>query len=127
MNRGNLLAKFTILIMAAASKLGPLICSYYREDPALLACLEPLLRCRLSRAWFTLRIACPNPETLARIASQIPLIREPVALLRLARRIRLSAPGQRAQWFLVRSPQLSGQRSDSDADSGFSFGRHADH
>jgi hypothetical protein len=127
MNKGTLLTKYKILTMAAVSKLGPLIYSYYREDPELLTCLEPLLRCRLSRAWFSLRITCPDSGTLAQIASHIPLIREPVALLRLARRIRLSAPGQPAQWFLVQYPHLSGQPSESDTDNGFSFEKRSDY
>ncbi len=109
--------------MAAASKLGPLIFSYYREEPTLLAYLEPLCNCRLSRAWFTLRIDCPDPATLRHLVSEIHLLREPVALLRLARRIRLRAPGQAAQWFPVRSPHVPSQSSDSD--SGFSFGKSA--
>lgn len=111
--------------MAAASKLGPLLFSYYREEPALLNHLEPLRHCRLSRAWFTLRIDCPDTETLKHLVSHIPLLREPVALLRLARRIRLRVPGQSALWFPVRSPQLPDQNSDSD--SGYSFGKSADY
>ena len=80
------------------------IWSFYREDPDLARRLDPLLACRLSRGWNSLRIACRDPAHRAVVADLIPLLRPPLQALQLAREIRLQVQGLEPLTFPVVVP-----------------------
>jgi hypothetical protein len=67
--------------------------SFYREDPELARRLDPLLACRLSRSWGTLRIECRDRCHREMVNGLIALLRPPLEALQLARQITLLAPG----------------------------------
>jgi len=78
--------------------------SFYREDPDLLRQLDPLWACRVSRSWAGLRIECRSCAHRAVVCGVIELLRPPLAALRLAREIRLLAPGAEPLVFPVNVP-----------------------
>jgi hypothetical protein len=69
------------------------IWSFYREDPELARRLDPLLACRLSRGWGSLRIDCRDLAHREVVSALVPLLRPPLEALRLAREIRLLVAG----------------------------------
>jgi hypothetical protein len=68
-------------------QLAQLILDFYREEPKELRQLEALRICKVFRRWGVLYIRCPNPETVAAIVNAGHAITEPVARLRLAKKI----------------------------------------
>ena len=68
-------------------QLAQLILDFYREEPRELRLLEPLRICQVFRRWGVLYIRCPNSETLSAIVDAGAEIAEPVARLRLAKKI----------------------------------------
>ena len=78
--------------------------SFYREEPELARRLDPLLACRLSRGWGTLRIECRDCAHRQLISALVELIRPPLAALGLVREIRLLAPGAEPLVFPVCVP-----------------------
>jgi len=80
------------------------VLSFYREDPELARRLDPLLACRLSRGWDSLRIDCRDRAHRELISGVVGLLRPPLAALGLVREIRLLAPGQEPLVFPVSVP-----------------------
>jgi hypothetical protein len=87
--------------MNQSSQLTHLIWDFYRENLTELSALQPLRDCKLSRAWGSFRICCPDQATLSEIIQQRSLLNEPLSQLRLAKRIRLWVQGQGAEVFPV--------------------------
>lgn len=73
--------------MKRICQLAQLILDFYREEPQELRQLEPLRICQVFRRWGVLYIRCPNRETVAAIVDAGEAIAEPVARLRLAKKI----------------------------------------
>jgi len=69
------------------SQLARLILNFYREEPQQLRQLEPLRTCKVFRRWGVLYIRCHNRETAAALADACQAIAEPIARLRLAKKI----------------------------------------
>ena len=78
--------------------------SFYREDPELARRLDPLLACRLSRSWGTLRIVCRDLSHREKVNGVIALLRPPLEALQLARQISLLVPGQEPLTYPVTVP-----------------------
>lgn len=75
--------------MKKLPQLTHLIFSYYREDPQTLQALNTLKLCKLSRRWGTFVITCPTPEIYGTLLYVQATLRQPIAQLRLARKVRL--------------------------------------
>lgn len=73
--------------MKRICQLAQLILDFYREEPQELRQLERLRICKVFRRWGVLYIRCPNLETFAAIVDAGEAIAEPVARLRLAKKI----------------------------------------
>jgi hypothetical protein len=73
--------------MNRISQLAHLILDFYREEPRQLRQLEPLRACPVFRRWGVLYIRCPDQRTAAAIMAAGVAIAEPVARLRLAKKI----------------------------------------
>lgn len=73
--------------MNRISQLAHLILDFYREEPKQLRQLEALHACPVFRRWGVLYIRCPDQKTAAAIMNAGMLIAEPVARLRLAKKI----------------------------------------
>lgn len=73
--------------MNRISQLSLLILDFYREDPQELQLLKPLRTCQVFRRWGVLYIRCHSQETAAAIKKACPAIADPVARLRLAKKI----------------------------------------
>jgi hypothetical protein len=80
------------------------IFSFYREDPELARRLDPLLACRLSRSWGTLRIECRDLPHREMVNGLIELLRPPLQALQLARQISLQVAGQEPLTYPVTVP-----------------------
>jgi hypothetical protein len=89
--------------MNQSSQLTRLIWDFYRENLAEYDALQPLSRCKLSRAWGTLKVCCPDHNTLIDLLEARPLLNEPLAQLRLAKRVKLWVHGNNAEVFPVLS------------------------
>jgi hypothetical protein len=70
-------------------QLAHLILDFYREEPRELRQLEPLRACKVFRRWGVLYIRCPNQATAAAMIDAGLLLAEPVARLRLAKKVTL--------------------------------------
>jgi hypothetical protein len=68
-------------------QLAQLILDFYREEPQQLRQLRPLRNCKVFRRWGVLYIRCDNQETAAALMNTGLAIAEPVARLRLAKKI----------------------------------------
>jgi hypothetical protein len=68
-------------------QLAQLILDFYREEPQQLRQLRPLRNCNVFRRWGVLYIRCDNQETAAALMNAGLAIAEPVARLRLAKKI----------------------------------------
>ena len=68
-------------------QLAQLILDFYREEPQQLKQLEPLRTCKVYRRWGVLYIRCQNSETAAALMKLGLEIAEPVARLRLSKKI----------------------------------------
>ena len=77
-------------MMNRNSRLARLILSFYREDPQQLQQLELLRTCNVFRRWGVLYIRSQNPKTAATLADACEMIAQPVARLRLAKKIMIS-------------------------------------
>ena len=73
--------------MNRISQLAHLILDFYREEPRELRQLAPLKTCKVFRRWGVLYIRCQTQETAAAMANACQAIAEPVARLRLAKKI----------------------------------------
>jgi ribosomal protein L36 len=73
--------------MNRTSQLASLILSFYREEPEELRKLSLLRTCKVFRRWGVLYIRCQNRETAAKLRDRCCAIAEPVAKLRLAKKI----------------------------------------
>ncbi len=74
-------------------KLKLLVFSYYREDPQIKKLLVPLRTCRISRSWDSIHIECLNLEHHAEISKLLIFLGPPFALLGIAKRFIVTAPG----------------------------------
>ncbi len=77
----------------AMDRLQRLVLSFYREDPCIEAELEPLLDCRMTRSWGSIRIECVDAEHLEEVSALLSHLRLPLAALGLGRQIVLRVPG----------------------------------
>ena len=68
-------------------QLAQLILDFYREEPQELRQLKPLITCQVFRRWGVLYIRCPNQKTAEAMVDASSLIGQPVARLRLAKKI----------------------------------------
>lgn len=68
-------------------QLAQLILDFYREEPKQLRQLAPLRSCKVFRRWSVLYIRCQTQETAAVLMDASLAIIEPVARLRLAKKI----------------------------------------
>lgn len=75
--------------MYRISQLAQLILDYYREEPRQLQQLKPLRACKVFRRWGVLYIRCPNQSMAASLRKEAAAIAEPVARLRIAKKITL--------------------------------------
>jgi hypothetical protein len=75
--------------MNCISQLAHLILDFYRENPQELRQLKPLRACKVFRRWGVLYIRCNNREIAAALAEAAMAIAEPVARLRLAKKIHI--------------------------------------
>ncbi|HHP7243420.1 MAG TPA: hypothetical protein ACFE0H_01905 [Elainellaceae cyanobacterium] len=75
------------------SQLTRLILDFYREDPLECQQIRALPSCRLSRWWGVLRINCRDRETAESLVAAAAILREPIAQLRLAQRIKILVNG----------------------------------
>jgi hypothetical protein len=73
--------------MKRICQLAQLILDFYREEPRELRQLELLRICKVFRRWGVLYIRCPNSQAVTAITDAALLIAEPVARLRLAKKI----------------------------------------
>ncbi len=89
--------------MNFSKQLTSLILGFYREDPDQYRAIATLQSCQLSRRWGTLRINCTDARTAEDLIRGIGFIREPVAKLRLARRLKIIVDGA-ARVFPVHAP-----------------------
>jgi hypothetical protein len=87
--------------MKAPGHLLNLIFNYYRENPNELNDLLPLRRCQISRWWGTLKIVCPDEETVIDILQAQSLLSKPLALLKISKRVRLFLYGSVVDEFAV--------------------------
>ena len=68
-------------------QLAQLILDFYREEPKQLRQLAPLRNCKVFRRWGALYIRCYTQDTAAVLVDAALAIAEPVARLRLAKKI----------------------------------------
>lgn len=68
-------------------QLAQLILDFYREEPKQLRQLEPLRSCKVFRRWGVLYIRCDNQANVSALIDAGLAIAEPVARLRLAKKI----------------------------------------
>ncbi len=90
--------------MNFSNQLVRLILDFYREDPEEYRAIAVLQNCHLSRRWGTLRITCDDARTAEDLIRAIDCIREPVAKLRLAKRMKILVDGVFTQVFPVNAP-----------------------
>ncbi len=88
-------------------RLQRLVWSYYREEPHLQACLEPLLDCRLSRSWGSIRIECLHAGHLEEISGLLTLVRHPLVAMGMGRQIVLRVPGRLQRTYPMHVPFTS--------------------
>jgi hypothetical protein len=77
--------------MNCVSQLAQLILDFYREEPKQLQQLAVLRACKVFRRWGVLYIRSRDHETAAILANACLEIAEPVARLRLAKKITFMA------------------------------------
>lgn len=88
------------------SQLTQLILDFYREDPQELQQLKTLRACKVSRWWGVLRVNCGNQETADAMVAAGTLIKEPVAQLRLAQKIKILVNGTLVKTLPVNSSSI---------------------
>lgn len=76
--------------MNRISQLAHLILDFYREEPQELKQLRALRACQVFRRWGVLYIRCHDRETAKAMVDAFEAIAEPVARLRLAKKISVS-------------------------------------
>ena len=86
------------------SQLTRLILDFYRENPIELKQLSILYSCKLSRWWGVLRIHCRDMQSAEAIVKASPLIREPIAQLRLAHQIKVLVKGDLVATLTIQNP-----------------------
>jgi hypothetical protein len=97
----------------ACDRLLKVVLSFYREEPRELLALEPLRDCRFSKGWSALRIECCDLAHLEEVNDLVDLLRHPLAVLQLARQIRLTAPGVPERVFPVRLPFFQDEQTST--------------
>ncbi|HEY9742509.1 MAG TPA: hypothetical protein V6C90_18655 [Coleofasciculaceae cyanobacterium] len=75
--------------MNRISQLAQLILDFYREEPQQLRQLRALRTCKVFRRWGVLYIRCNDQATAAAMMKAGMAIAEPVARLRLAKKINI--------------------------------------
>lgn len=107
--------------MNFSKQLTSLILGFYREDPEQYRAISTLQACQLSRRWGTLRINCADIRTAEDLIRGIEFIREPVAKLRLARRLKIVIDGAYTRVFPVNAPGYGVESSSSHQKGRSSF------
>ena len=85
-------------------RLQRLVLSFYREDPSIEAELDPLLDCRMTRSWGSIRIECVDEEHLEEVSALLTHLRLPLAALGLGRQIVLRVPGSLQRTYPMHVP-----------------------
>lgn len=75
--------------MKKLPQLTHLMFNYYRENPKELGALQPLVLCKLSRRWGTFTVTCPTLDVYMALLRVQDILKEPLAQLRLARKVRI--------------------------------------
>ena len=83
-------------------KIQLLVFSFYREEPQIKKLLSPLYSCTFSRNLENIHIYCLDTKHLKEINGLLTYLEPPFALLGLAKRIILRAPGGREQIFCIK-------------------------
>ena len=91
--------------MNRISQFSKLIWDFYREDRSELTRLKSLEGCKVFRRWGVLYVRCWSLEVAQTLTAAHTLLREPVARLRLARRIDILFEDRSIATFDVRSNQ----------------------
>ncbi|MGQ4650555.1 hypothetical protein [Lyngbya aestuarii] len=89
------------------SQLARLILNFYREEPQQLQQLELLRTCKVFRRWGVLYIRCHNRETAAALAGACQTIAEPIARLRLAKKITILTKNNLLTTFAIDFSKIS--------------------
>lgn len=87
--------------MKQPSQLTRLIWDFYRENQGELQQLRLLGQCRVYRRWGVLHIQCMNQDMAEVVKSCKSLIQEPVFLMRLAQKIKISVKNTTVAVFYV--------------------------
>jgi hypothetical protein len=90
--------------MRQSGSLLNLIFNYYRENPVELIALLPLRRCRISRWWGTMSIVCPDQDTFVALSEIQEILSRPLALLKIAKRVKLFWGDSFMEEFLIQVP-----------------------
>ncbi|MBF2077226.1 MAG: hypothetical protein IGR76_01565 [Synechococcales cyanobacterium T60_A2020_003] len=98
------------------SQLSKLILSFYREDPDQLHKIQCLSNCKLFRRWRVLRIHCYTEEDANALTQASAILSQPVALLKLARHIKIFLDGEPVAAIDIQSYRLPAQHQGDDAD-----------
>lgn len=93
--------------MNRISQLAHLILDYYREEPQQLKQLQPLNSCKVFRRWGILYIRCNNQATATAVMEAGIAIAEPVARLRLAKKISILTNNASVAMFPVDFKKIS--------------------
>ena len=83
-------------------KLKFLVFSYYREDPQIKKLLEPIHWCSFTRDWDSIHIECLNLQHYGEVVELLAFLEPPFALLGIAKKIILTAPGSIQNTFTIR-------------------------
>jgi len=87
--------------MRRPSQLTRLIWDFYRENQTELQQLKPLGQCKVYRRWGVLHIQCMSQDLAEAIATSKSLLQEPVSLMRLAQKIKISVKNTTVAVFYV--------------------------
>lgn len=87
--------------MTRPSQLSLLILDFHREDSQTLQKLNLITQCRVSRWWGVLSIHCTHPEVAEALVELENELKEPIAQLRLAHKIKIEVKGTPVATFNV--------------------------
>lgn len=96
--------------MNVRSQLTRLILDYYRENLQELQQLKRLHSCKVFRRWGVLNIRCTNRETADALIKSHQILKEPIAQLRLAQKIRILVDNTAVAVLPVHSEELTEKR-----------------
>ncbi len=88
-------------------RLQTLVFSFYREDPLIEVALVPLLKCKMSRSWGSIRVECLDVKHLEEVCDLLDYLRKPFSELGIGRAIVLRVPGSTQRIFPMKSSTIS--------------------